>query len=80
MAELQRSMEFPTLEAAKERAACTDPTDKADELRLPERMQNLALVLERFWRFYQAMHNGKPLENSGEVLPQMGTALKKALK
>jgi hypothetical protein len=43
-------------------------------------MQNLGVVLERLWRFYEAMHSGKPLQNSDEVLPEMATALKSVIK
>ena len=67
MAELQRSVECP-LEGVEGRA-----------LGVPQRMQNLGVVLERLWRFYEAMHSGKPLQNSDEV-PQMGTALRKAIR
>ncbi len=76
MAELQRSIEFPTLHVVEERPSWTEPVD---ELRYSERMRNLGVVLERLWRFYQAMHDGKPLEKSDKVLPQIGTALRNAV-
>jgi hypothetical protein len=80
VAELQRMIKFPTLDVAENRTAWIDPTHKAGDLRLPERMQSLGAALERLWRFYEAMHSGKPLKNSEEVLPQMGTALKNAIR
>jgi hypothetical protein len=80
VAELQRSVKFPTLEVVENRASWTEPRHKAGDLRLPERMQNLGVVLERLWRFYDAMHHGKPLQNSEEILPQMGTALRNAIR
>jgi hypothetical protein len=80
MAELQRIIKFPTLEVVENRASWTEPTHRGGDVRLPERLQNLGEALERLWRFYEAMHNGKPLRNSDEVLPEMGTALKKAIR
>jgi hypothetical protein len=68
VAELQRSVEFP-LEGVEGRA-----------LGVPQRMQNLGVVLERLWRFYEAMHSGKPLQDGDKVLPQMGTALRGAIR
>ncbi len=80
MAEFQRIIEFPTLKVVEDRASWTEPKHLGGDLRLPERLQSLGEVLERLWRFYEAMHNGKPIRNSDEVLPQMGTALKKAIR
>jgi hypothetical protein len=80
VAELQRSIKFPTLEVAENRASWAEPKHKAGDLHLPERMRNLGVVFERLWRFYEAMHNGKPIQNSDEILPQMGTALKSAIR
>ena len=80
MAELQRSNKFPTLEVVDKRASWAEPKQEAGNLRLPERMQNLGVVLERLWRFYEAMRSGKPLQDGDKVLPQMGTALKSAIR
>ena len=80
MAELNRITKFPTFNVVENRTAWIDPTHKTGDLRLPERMQSLGAVLERLWRFYEAMHSGKPLKNSEEILPQMGNALKNAAK
>jgi hypothetical protein len=38
-------------------------------------INNLAIVLERLWKFYEAMRSGKPLSDSGQMLAQIGTAL-----
>jgi hypothetical protein len=78
VAELQRTI--PILEVVKNRASWVEPKRHADDLRLQERMQNLGVVIERLWRFYEAMRSGKPLQNSDQVLPQMGTALKSAIR
>ncbi len=80
VAELQRNIDFPTFEAGESRGSWAEPKHKAGNLRLPERMQNLGVVLERLWRFYEAMQSGKPLRNSDEVLPEMATALKSVIK
>jgi hypothetical protein len=80
VAELQRMIKFPTLDVAENRTPWIDPTHKVGELHMPERMQSLGAVLERLWRFYEAMHSGKPLKNSEEVLPQMGNALRNAVR
>jgi hypothetical protein len=79
VAELQRSIEFPPLKLVDNRGSRAESGHAADGLRLPERMQNLGVVIERLWRFYEAMHSGKPVQNIDEVLPQMGTALKRAI-
>ncbi len=79
VAELQRIIKFPSLEVVENRPSWTEPKHKTGDLRLPERFQNLGEVLERLWRFYEAMHNGRPLPNSDKVLPQMGTALRNAV-
>jgi hypothetical protein len=39
------------------------------------RIDNLAIVLERLWKFYEAMRSGKPLTDADQMLAQMGTAL-----
>jgi hypothetical protein len=77
LSEPQRVIEFPTVENG---ASWPEAKHRGSDLRLPERLQSLGEVLERLWRFYEAMHNGKPLHNSDEVLPQMGTALKNAIR
>jgi hypothetical protein len=79
VAELQRVIKFPTFEPVESRSSWAEAKQK-DDLRVSERMRNLGVVLERLWRFYEAMHSGKPLRNSALVLPQMATALKGAMK
>lgn len=41
-----------------------------------KRMQDLAMALEQLWKFYEAMHSGKPLNDGDEALKRIGLALR----
>jgi hypothetical protein len=64
--------------AAEDRA--DTPAHKPGDTHLGNRMQNLTAVLERLWLFYDAMRAGKPVQNAGQVLAEVGTALRKTRK
>jgi hypothetical protein len=47
---------------------------------LDPHLQNLAVVLERLWLFYEAMRHGKPVANGELFLTQIGTALSQSAR
>ena len=75
MTELQRSVGFPALTIVEDCVTPSKPRRAAANLQLPERLQTLGAVLERFWQFYEAMHRGLPLPNHREGLPEVRAAL-----
>jgi hypothetical protein len=62
----------------RERLAEAEP--RIAKAELETRFQNLALLLERLWMFYEAMRSGKPIENSDEMLAEVRGALTKVKK
>jgi hypothetical protein len=76
VAELQRSVGFPALRIVEERLPPAKPKRTTTDLQVSERLQSLGVVLERLWRFYDAMHRGMPLPANKEILPEIRAALK----
>jgi hypothetical protein len=81
-AQPQRLSEAEILESARlcKGNQASISTRRAGEAEPENRLQCLAIVLERLWLFYQAMRSGKPLANADEMLAQVGTALRTATK
>jgi hypothetical protein len=81
-AQPQRLSEAEILESARlcEGKQASISTRRAGEAEPENRLQCLAIVLERLWLFYQAMRSGKPLTNADEMLAEVGTALRTATK
>jgi hypothetical protein len=56
-------------------AALPRPTREMSAARLRHRFQDLGIVIERLFAFYEAMRTGKPLANCDEMLAQVGGVL-----
>jgi hypothetical protein len=61
-------------------AALPRPTSGMSAARLHSRIQDLGIVIERLFAFYEAMRTGKPVTNSDEMLAQVGGALARSTR
>jgi hypothetical protein len=48
--------------------------------RIPSRFQDLGIVIERLFAFYEAMKTGKPVANGDELLAQVGSVLARSTR
>ena len=56
------------------------PRSGASAERLRNRMQDLSIVVERLFTFYEAMRTGKPLADGDDMLAQVRTALARSTR
>jgi hypothetical protein len=75
-----RGAEILQFDRIREYEPSPPPKHLAHQGRPESRIQELTIVLERLWLFYEAMRSGKPLAGGDEMLAQAGMALRNAAK